>query len=106
MKSAYNAIVDEINAPNTLNLEGTELSDADDMKVESDSFEDNCVSVNPFVAYFDRKLSHFHASCDGGIKNAFFQPKHFDIILHKWLPMAPFWTCLLLGKYLYSLYLY
>jgi hypothetical protein len=103
-KRAYNSIVDDINSLNTYDIIQVELpetgpSDHDSIYEESSSSEDNSVPVNPFTEYFKRKTASVCVPSDGEIKNTYFQPQYFEEILNKWLPMAPFWTCLLLGRY-------
>ena len=103
-KQAYNSIVDDINSLNTYDIIQVELpetgpSDHDSINEESSSSEDNSVPVNLFTEYFKRKTAPVCVPSDGEIKNTYFQPQYFEEILNKWLPMAPFWTCLLLGRY-------
>ena len=54
-------------------------------------------SMQPFGTYIRLKLDKIQVSNLGESSNAFYQPQWFDVVLNKWLPMAPFWTSLLLG---------
>ena len=103
LKRAYNSIVDDINSLNTndiqVELEETGSSDHENEENSSSESEDNCAPINPFTEYFKRKIVPVDVPSDGEIKNSYLKPQYFEEIINKWLPMAPFWTCLLLGRY-------
>ena len=103
LKMAYNSIVDDIYSLNTndIQVELEENGSSDHVNEENSSSEDNCAPVNPFTEYFKRKIVSvdIHSPANGEIKNSYIKPQYFEEILNTWLPMAPFWSSLLLGKY-------
>ena len=54
-------------------------------------------SIQPFGTYIRLKLDKIQVNNLGESSNAFYQPQWFDVVLNKLLPMAPFWTSVLLG---------
>lgn len=105
LNKVYNSIVDDINSLNITDIQvepqENRSSDYDSLNEENSSSE-QCSPTNPFTEYFKRKIASVDVPSHGEIKNSYLQPQYFEELLNRWLPMAPFWTCLLLGK----LYLY
>ena len=103
LKMAYNSIVDDINSLNTNNIqvELEENGSSDNANEDNCSSEENCAPVNPFTEYFKRKIVSVDipSPANGEIKNSYLKPQYFEDILNTWLPMAPLWSSLLLGKY-------
>ena len=62
------------------------------------------VTLNPFGLYFDLKMDQLQVKRIGKLKNKHYAPEYFDTLLKTWLPMTPFWTCMLLGMSCISLY--
>ena len=58
--------------------------------------------VSSILQPFNRKIEEVNVhdgDDDGEMENIHYNPDYFNELLTKWLPMAPFWTCMLLGKY-------
>ncbi|KAL5494242.1 hypothetical protein EMCRGX_G015533 [Ephydatia muelleri] len=97
VKKAHDGIVDVINSLGMVSQLESEVS--------STSLTYECIegsgtlteSMQPFGTYIWLKLDKIQVSNLGESSNAFYQPQWFDVVLNKWLPMAPFWTSLLLG---------
>ena len=62
------------------------------------------VTLNPFGLYFDLKMDQLQVKRIGKLKNKHYAPEYFDTLLKTWLPMTPFWTCMLLGMLCIGLY--
>ena len=109
MKAAYNRIVDIINDLNKKPLCTDNESDGmlDESNEDSEHlhsfFQDEVSpSFQPFSMYFDRKMEEVYVhdgDDDGEMKNIHYNPDYFNELLTRWLPMAPFWKCMLIGKY-------
>ncbi|KAL5502919.1 hypothetical protein EMCRGX_G009777 [Ephydatia muelleri] len=97
VKKAHDGIVDVINSLGMVSQPESEVS--------STSLTYECIegsgtlteSMQPFGTYIRLKLDKIQVSNLGESSNAFYQPQWFDVVLNKWLPMAPFWTSLLLA---------
>ena len=109
MKSAYNRIVDIINDlnkkplfPDIVNNDTLSESNEDSEQFNSFSHDEMSLKLQPFSMYFNRKMEEVHVHDDdddnGEKENRNYNPDYFNELLTKWLPMAPFWTCMLLGK--------
>lgn len=93
MVVAYNTIVHEVNSL------GSEIKE-DDKDCEFSpipAWDENEIALHPFGAFFKSNLEHVHVCDLGGSENDLYKPEFFDMILNTWLPMAPFWTSLMLG---------
>jgi hypothetical protein len=103
MVAAYNIIAHEINS---INDSSPELNGDDELSPASPETidKDNAISstTQPFGAYFTQKMKGIQISdCDSGKSpNLYYKPQFFEAIMESWLPLAPFWTALMLGKYL------
>ena len=58
---------------------------------------------HPFVAYFSHKTNKVVLVDRGSAINKYYKPEFFDTLMQNWLPMAPFWSGLMLGKTLFKL---
>ena len=101
MVAAYNIIVHEINF---INDSSQQLHEDDEQSPASPEAidKDNVISstTQPFGAYFTQKMEGIQISDSGKSANLYYKPQFFEAIMEYWLPLAPFWTALLLGKYL------
>ncbi|KAL5477592.1 hypothetical protein EMCRGX_G024406 [Ephydatia muelleri] len=52
---------------------------------------------HPFVAYFSHKTNKAVLVDRGSAINKYYKPEFFDTLMQNWLPMAPFWSGLMLG---------
>ena len=103
MLAAYNIIAHEINSINDSSPElngDDELSPASTETIDKDNATSS--TTQPFGAYFTQKMEGIQISdCDSGKSpNLYNKPQFFEAIMECWLPLAPFWTALMLGKYL------
>ena len=55
-----------------------------------------------FGAFFTQKMEGIQSSDSGKSANLYYKPQLFEAIMESWLPLAPFWTALMLGKYLHN----
>ena len=81
-------------------------NDENETPLEYDQVEnvDTIDCKQPFGTYFSIQLEKIDTSDVGELNNTFYCCEWFKVILEKWLPMAPFWTSLLLGMSALSLH--
>lgn len=101
MKEAFDCIMNVINT----------LGDADQLAEQdveailydqTEGIDDMENAMHPFGSYFKMQLDKTQVNGSDETRNSLYNPGWFQRLLDKWLPMAPFWTSLLLGGQLHS----
>ena len=100
-RKAYNCIVRIINLLNkeTLTLpHENDYCNTEEILNDLSDYDNDSLHVQPFGAYFQLKVAKVSLTSQEKCKNIYYQPHFFLTIIEKWMPLAPFWTCLMLGK--------
>ena len=100
-KKSYNCIVRIINLLNKETLTLSHENDCcniEEILNDLSDFDNDSLHVQPFGAYFQLKVAKVSLTSQEKCKNIYYQSHFFLMIIEKWMLMAPFWTCLMLGK--------
>ena len=97
VKKAHDGIVDVTNSLGMVSQSESEVSSHSQTYECIEGSDTLTESMQSFGTYFQLTLDKIQVSNTGESSNSSYQPQWFDVITGKWLPMAPFWTSLLLG---------